>query len=175
MTSRVEHPLRRPTRLRVWDYTSAGGYFVTIGLQNRERRFGDVIDHVMHLNQAGEMVTSAWIANVERYPDVVLDAFVVMPDHVHAIVAIGTDPSIPEPSAGLVRLVQSFKSITTVEYGRGVRAGTYPPYDRVLWQRGFHDHIIRNDRDLDRVRAYIEGNPARWTEKHAADLDEWRE
>lgn len=166
MPGHADHPERKPTRLPAWDYASAGGYFITTCLQQREPRFGSVIHGAMRLNAAGEMVTATWIANAVRYPGVVLDAFVVMPDHLHAIVYIGAAPSVSEQRAGLSRLMQSFKSITTLEYGRGVRAGLHPPYDRVLWQRSFYDHIVRDDRDLERVRAYIEGNPGRWTEKY---------
>jgi putative transposase len=92
--------------------------------------------------------------------------FVVMPNHMHAIVCLGTDPEMDTSGATLTRIVQSFKSITTVEYGRGVKVGDWLPFDRVLWQRGFRDRILRSDQALDVARSYIEGNPGRWQARH---------
>ena len=61
--------------------------------------------------------------------------------------------------------MRSFKSATTVEYGRLVKSGPRPRYDKILWQRSFHDRILRDDRALENARAYIKGNPDRWLEK----------
>lgn len=55
-----------------------------------------------------------------------------------------------------------FKTVTTVRYSHAVRALGWPPYDRRLWHRNFYDHVVRDDRDLDRIRGYIESNPANW-------------
>ncbi len=140
-------------------------YFVTICVQHREPRFGDVVEGQVRLNGAGEMITSTWEANIDRYPGSALDAFVVMPNHIHAIVFLGADPKHHESKSQLSAIVQSFKSISTVEYTRGVRSGTYPPFDKVLWQRSFHDRILANDRALESAHAYTEGNPGRWTER----------
>jgi len=159
------HPVRKPTRLRHFDYASCGMYFVTICVQHMESRFGYVVDGEVALNDAGAMIASTWGENIHRYRGSALDAFVVMPNHLHSIVFIGTDPNNPETDTSLNKIVQSFKSISTVEYARDVRAGKYPPFDKVLWQRGYHDRIFRNDRALDGARAYIEGNPGRWMER----------
>jgi REP element-mobilizing transposase RayT len=130
-----------------------------------QTRFGSIEDGEARLNDAGAMVADCWLSNVSRYPSAALDQFVVMPNHMHAIVFLGTDPGLPERGASLSRIVQSFKSITTVEYAKGVRLGTFPPFERVLWQRGFHDKIIRNDRALEAARLYIEGNPGQMQEQ----------
>lgn len=140
-------------------------YFVTICVQHMTSRFGQIGNGEVRLNDAGEMIASTWGANIERYAAAALDAFVVMPNHLHGIVFLGTDPDTPLAIKGLSGIVQSFKSISTVEYARKVREGTCPPFDKVLWQRGYHDRIIRNDRGLDAARAYIEGNPGRWMER----------
>jgi REP element-mobilizing transposase RayT len=165
MSGMYERPVRKPTRLREFDYASAGVYFITMCVQHMEPRFGAIMDGEIVPNTAGEMVARLWEENITRYPGTELDTYVVMPDHMHAIVFLGTDPNI-DHNASLTRIVQSFKSLTTVEYTRGVKAGIYLPYDRVLWQRGFNERILRNDRELDIVRAYIESNPARLQEKH---------
>ncbi|MGH2558284.1 MAG: transposase, partial [Thermomicrobiales bacterium] len=67
-----------------------------------------------------------------------------------------------EPKPSLSQIIQWFKSMTTNDYIRGVKVDGWPSFNKRLWQRNYHDHVIRNDRDLDRIRAYIEGNPARW-------------
>jgi putative transposase len=161
----------RPARISGYDYAAAGIYFITICVQHMEARFGAIENGEIRLNAAGEMVTRVWQENIERYPGAALDLFVVMPDHMHAIVFLGTDPSATHKSASLTRIIQSFKSLTTVEYARGVKQGICPPYDRVLWQRGFHDRILRNDRELERARAYIEANPGRAQEKLDSAID----
>lgn len=165
MDQHSRRPVRKPTRLPRFDYASAGMYFITICVQGMESRFGEIANADVRLNEAGEMVAELWEENAERYAGIALDAFVVMPDHMHAIVFLGTAPDLREQDPTLSRVVQTFKSITTMEYSRGVREGRYPPYDRVLWQRSFYDKMLRNDRALAAARAYIEANPANAAEK----------
>jgi len=153
------HPVRKPTRLAHFDYANCGIYFVTICAQHRETRFGDIIDGEVCLNRAGIMVAEMWETNAGRYTDVALDQFVVMPDHLHAILFLGTNARRETATESLNTIIGSFKSLTTLEYATGVHSGIYPPFDRVLWQRSFHDRIIRNQRDLDIARRYIENNP----------------
>lgn len=160
-----QRAVRKPTRIPGFDYAAAGMYFVTMCVRHMEPRFGAIENGEVRLNAAGEMVARMWRRNIERYQGVALDLFVVMPNHMHAIVFLGTDPSASDKRASLTQIVQSFKSSTTVEYTRGVKQDVYPPYDRVLWQRGFHDRILRNERELQRARAYIEANPGRAQEK----------
>lgn len=128
-----------------------------------ETRFGTVEPTGVVLNDAGCDIKVLWAGIPQRYPSVGLDVYVVMPNHLHGIVVLGTDPDTNPPSLSVI--VGQFKSVSTAAYSRGVHAGSYPPFDRLLWQRGFHDHIVRNERSLDEVRRYIEGNPARWWER----------
>ena len=99
-------------------------------------------------------MAETWESNAGRYTDVALDQFVVMPDHLHAILFLGTDARTETATESLNTIIGSFKSLTTLEYATGVRSGIYPPFDRVLWQRSYHDRIIRNQRDLDRAPLY---------------------
>lgn len=158
----MQYPVRKALRLPDYDYSEPGMYFVTVCTRHMECRFGEVVEGRVMLNRAGGMIAESWQANGDRYGEAILDSFIVMPNHVHAIVMLGTDPDPDSPVCSLSRVVQSFKSLTTVTYTRGVQAGEFPPYERTLWQRGFHEHIIRNDRSLEAIRAYIEANPARW-------------
>jgi REP element-mobilizing transposase RayT len=75
-----------------------------------------------------------------------------------------TTPATGEPQPSLSQIVQWFKSMTTNDYIRGVKEDGWPPFRKRLWQRAYYDHIVRDERDLDRIRDYIDGNPSRWAE-----------
>ncbi len=158
------HPERRSPRLMGFDYSRTGAYFVTVNVDDLRRRFGEVVDGTLALNGAGTLMEECWLRIPKRFPTIELDAFVVMPNHFHGIVFI-TETGAPDPPS-LSRVMQVFKSESTIAYRRGVRAGTFPPYQRSLWQRGFHDPIIRNAVRLKYARAYIRNNPMRWHEAH---------
>jgi REP element-mobilizing transposase RayT len=103
------------------------------------------------------MVIDEWLRISDRFSNISMDEYCVMPNHFHAIVGIGIDgPS----DASIPRIIQAFKSRTTVSYGSGVRENGWPPFRQRLWQPGYYDHIIRNDLDLDRIRDYIAANPS---------------
>ncbi len=158
-------PTRRSPRIPGYDYTQAGAYLVTISIDDRTDRLGGIEGFEMHQNSAGMIVESAWNRVPEGFASVELDAFVVMPNHFHRIVFLGTDPALEPPS--LSAIIQAFKSETTIEYGRGVKAGMYPRYRRALWHRSFHDRIIWDERILNLAREYIQDNPRKWQEAHA--------
>ncbi|HOT36898.1 MAG TPA: transposase [Candidatus Latescibacteria bacterium] len=182
----VDKPVRRNTRLAGFDYTQAGAYLITVVTRRRVCVFGDVVDGEMRVNPAGEMVDAVWRELPAHYPGVKIDWHVVMPNHFHGIVvltdanerAVGAGPRArPQPNAdengrpqgvaptmGLSDVLQRFKSLTTNEYIRRVASDGWPPFSRHLWQRSFHDHIIRDDDDLARVREYIALNPAQWAD-----------
>jgi len=162
-------PVRKSPRLNGFDYATAGAYFVTICTQRMEPRFGSVEAGVLMLNDAGRMVASHWEANIERYPDAMLDTFVIMPNHLHAILFLGSNPSVASHRTSLVQIVGSFKSLTTVTYARGVRDGLYDAFSGSLWQRSFYDRMLRDDRALDAARLYIEGNPSRWEARSGSE------
>jgi REP element-mobilizing transposase RayT len=136
-----------------------------------EPHFGSVENGVLTLNDAGQMVASLWRANIDRYSGAALDAYVVMPNHLHAIVFLGTDPAKSGPGTSLVQIVGSFKSSTTVNYIRGVNEGIYSPFDKTLWQRSFYDRMLRDEKTLKAARLYIEGNPGRWEERAESDRE----
>jgi REP element-mobilizing transposase RayT len=143
-----------------FDYSTSGAYFITICTQNRESRFGEIIEGEMHLNPAGRMVEKCWLAMQERFEMLHIDEYIVMPNHFHAALFILDIPAAVK--AKLFHIVGAFKSITSVEYIHGVNGLGWPPFDRQLWQRNFYDHIIRNQRSLDAIRLYIRNNPANW-------------
>jgi len=139
---------------------------VTVCVKDRVKRFGEVKDGRMMLNEYGEMVNRYWGEIPGHYKDVALDQFVVMPNHVHGIIIIvgtivGTEQcSVPMKCVKRVsisRVIKSFKDITIKQMRS--RYGVY-----FSWQRSFHDHIIRGEGDLTRIREYIRNNPLKWEE-----------
>jgi len=166
MEGRVNHPRRKNMRLATFDYRNPGPYFVTICLNTREPLFGRVENGLMLLNDPGECMQHLWLSLPERFPTIILDAFVVMPDHLHGILTLH-DGSTIQPGLFLGNVVKAFKSQTTTAYIHGVRQLGWPPFAGKLWQYNYYEHIIRDDRDLDTKRAYIEGNPACWQDRHS--------
>ncbi len=179
---------RRSIRLRTHDYAAGGTYYVTICAEERRRLFGVVVNGRMALNDAGRMVTH-WFRELEnKYPDVLCDAFVCMPDHVHFVVRTGFESNGNGPvganlcvrpladaepfGAGnhggeyagspLRNVVAWFKTMTTNAYIRRVKQSGWPPFPGTLWQRNYYEHIVRDAADLARIRAYIRDNPANW-------------
>jgi REP element-mobilizing transposase RayT len=138
--------------LQTHDYARPGAYFVTTCTSGRECLFGDVVDGIMLLSDLGQDVSSVWNALPERFPGLALDHFIVMPNHVHGILVLGTS------SQSISVIVRVFKSLSAHRLGlRRTGKGA------LLWQRGFYDHVIRDDADLARIREYVDTNPARWS------------
>ena len=217
---------RRSIRLRGYDYTQAGAYFVTIVIQDRACMFGEVVDGHMRLNDAGRMVANEWGALCSRFINIDLDAFIVMPNHIHGVIviagtigpdgstagaslvgaqfttgaettgatvgaalvgaqsptgdivdivgaplvgaqstrAIGASRATTRVAPTLGKIVGAFKSSTTVAYTRGFKTQGWSPFRGRLWQRNYFEHIVRNEESLHRIRQYIAGNPAHWTD-----------
>ncbi|MBM3151977.1 MAG: transposase [Chloroflexi bacterium] len=170
---------RHSLRLRGYDYSQAGFYFITIVTQGREALFGEVVDGEMRLNRYGEIIQRWWNEIPKHFPNVELGAFVIMPNHLHGIIIIhenrrgtvpvtqggetlqpgGETPPLRKPTLGQVAAY--FKYQTTKEIN-ALKGG---PVTRI-WQRIFYDHIIRNQHDLELTWLYIESNPARWGVDH---------
>jgi putative transposase len=162
-------PTRRNTRLPAWDYRHPGPYAITICAEHRWHMFGAGENGAIILNHAGQMVETVWQEMPTEFPGVTLGAFVVMPNHLHAILWLLGGDSTSGPMLGTV--VQRFKTITTIRYAAEVNAGRWASFDGRLWQRNFYDHIIRNDADLVRCERYIRANPANWVTDIDRDPD----
>ena len=163
---------RRSIRLREYDYAQPGAYFVTMVTNDRECSFGEVLDARARLNEYGEIVRQEWVRTAEIRSEIVLDVLIVMPNHVHGILfirppeepTVSNRPVGPHGRAPLHRpprtigsFVAGFKSIVTKRIN--VLRGT-PAWP--VWQRNYHEHIIRDDDELRAKREYIALNPARW-------------
>jgi len=154
-------PQRKSPRLQGYDYRQAGAYFVTLVTWRRIHLFGRVQENEMALTAAGEIASACWVALPEHHPGVELDAFVVMPNHVHGVIFIGNTPNtdMHPPAASLGTVIGSYKSGVT----RRIRETMADPGLQV-WQGRFHDHIIRDEADLYRIQTYLLDNPSRWAE-----------
>ena len=170
--------LRRRDSLRLpsWDYASEAWYFVTICTHRRELLFGEIVDGQMVLHEFGEIVHEEWKRSAEIREELNLDSYIVMPNYLHGIVIFNpVDQTQPERShrprvgahgrAPLHRLprtlgsfIAGFKSRATKQINE--RRGTP---GSAVWQRGFYDHVIRDQTDLARIRRYIRLNPMRWS------------
>jgi len=159
---------RRSIRLRGWDYARPGCYFITVCVEGKEHRLGEVVEGEMIRSTVGEMVDLVWKHIPRKFEGVELDDDVIMPNHFHAIVRItGAEPHVganrrTHSGVSLHRIVQWFKMQTTNEYIGGVRESNWAPFRGRLWQRNYYEHIIRNARELELTRDYIATNPVRW-------------
>ena len=161
--SAIHH--RRSIRLRGYDYSSAGAYFVTMCAQNRELLFGDIVEGSMILNGAGMMVQTVWDEIPSHYPGIEIDEFIVMPNHLHGIIIIVGAAPRGRPGSGQLSLpdiAHRFKSMTTKRHVDGVKQNGGRAFPGKLWQRNYWEHIVRNESGLNRIREYIRNNPARW-------------
>jgi len=175
---------RRSIRLKGFDYSSEGAYYVTIVAQGRECLFGEIVDGEMRLNEYGKIVQKWWNEIPIHFPNVELGAFIIMPNHVHGIIYIieerrgevlsprnnpnannlnannkgGETPPLRKPTLG--QIVAYFKYQSTKEMNRIETPNAITRF----WQRNYYEHIIRNEKELQQKTDYILDNPSRWDE-----------
>ncbi|QCR22521.1 transposase [Pontibacter sp. SGAir0037] len=178
----MAHPERKRNRLSGYDYSSEGLYFVTSCVQDRVHAFGEVVEGEMRLNRFGLIAEQQWYWLHERYPNVVLHEFVVMPNHIHGIIQLDNSTTstplsekgpvppgaIGRPEHGLTTLTSPGskpKSISGImgayktTSSKLIRQAGMPEF---AWQRSFHDHIIRNNIAYNNIADYILNNPSLW-------------
>jgi REP element-mobilizing transposase RayT len=155
---------RRSIRLRGYDYSQPGMYFVTICTHNKEHLFGEIVDGEMIPNEHGLIINQCWHRLPRHYPHAEMDSFVLMPNHVHGIIAIllrggfiNRGGFVNPPLHPLSEIVRGFKTYSA----RRVNVLRRTP-SRALWQRNYYEHIVRNDDELNKIREYIRTNPLRW-------------
>ena len=152
------------TRLRGWDYASDGTYYITICTFGRERYLGKIANGKMQLNAFGAIVEKCWFDLPNQYKNIVLNAFMIMPDHIHAIMIItntnvntGLRPVSTTPISTIFEFVRALKSFSS----RRMNELDISP-GKTRWQSHFYDHIILDERELYRIQQYIHNNPAVW-------------
>ena len=182
MTNNPTSHRRKSIRLQGYDYSQAGLYFITVCTHNRVPLFGEIVDGVMALNAAGQIVEKCWCAIPEHFPQVTVDEFVVMPNHVHGIITIGennvgandvrannvrANDYLPQPSNEIPRSLQHGTSRTIGSMVRGFKIGVTRWFRantdiHKVWQRNYYEHIIRNEDSYLKIADYIQTNPQRW-------------
>jgi putative transposase len=156
------YPQRRDIRLHSYNYSWQGAYFVTICTHDKQSLFGNIIEGTMKLNSCGAIADSVWKAIPLHYPEVNNNVFIIMPNHIHGIIIIQNAKRAgqrPAPTKGhpLSEIVRAFKSYTSREINE---RSSYP--GTKVWQRGYYEHVIRNEEEYTRIGDYILFNTARW-------------
>jgi putative transposase len=174
---------RHSIRLKGYDYSEEGAYFITLVTHHREYLFGNVVDGEMQLNEMGWIVKTSWndLQNHNKYIE--LDEFIIMPNHVHGIIIIDTPVGVgskptpeyfykssssdknrpfraghgPAPTTGLFEIVRQLKTFSSkrINECRGTPCIS-------VWQRSYYDHIIRSEKDYNNIANYIAMNPSNW-------------
>ncbi len=193
MISVAEERHRRSIRLPGYDYAQPGAYFITVVTAGRQSIFGRIVDAEMHASRVGDIVRYEWHDLPRHFPFLELGAFVVMPNHIHGILVIRprvgatrlgpntalesngtfppTDVDSPEGSPlqgqrptgprckSLGAIVGQFKSRVTRRIWKLPHMHLVP-----LWQRNYYEHVIRDQREWERIHLYIESNPVNWSQ-----------
>ncbi len=176
MPTRSQKFYRHSIRLPDYDYSQPGFYYVTICARDKKLMFGEIANGEIYLNEAGSIVQAVWSSMPERFPHVKLDAYMIMPNHMHGIIellesdvdrannasraaqSIVSERNVINPlsarkRAALGEIIRAFKGATT----NCIRTKVRPDF---AWQEDYYEHIVRNDKDLERIRKYIFDNPA---------------
>jgi putative transposase len=164
---------RKSNRLRDYDYSKSGYYFITICTKNREEWFGKREGGEMCLNKFGEIATNFWAEVTAHFKHVGIDEFSVMPNHVHGILIIEENMvgnaymrshkgnafmhSLQDKTKMLLsKIIQQYKASVTRKINSLQNEFGFE------WQKSFYDHVIRNEKSLDNLRQYIMDNPLKW-------------
>ncbi|WP_044117824.1 transposase [Alkaliflexus imshenetskii] len=188
MTEKFQNKYRIPSaRLQNWDYRWDGAYFITICTQNRKCCFGEIENGKMILSEIGKIVETEWLKTTDLRPDMnlQLDAYVIMPNHFHAIIIIGkndynnkrgverrdaihcvstTDTTTTTNKPTKNQFGPQSKNLASIIRGfkTGVTINARKLYPNFAWQPRFHDHIIRDNDSFKRIQTYILENPIKW-------------
>lgn len=161
-----KYPTRKNMRLPHYDYSQNGAYFITVCTQHRVIMFGDITNGEMCANPAGKLVEEAWNFIPSLHADYHLVEFQLMPNHIHGILLVmESDESNQVNSArrnSIGTVIQRFKMYTTSQYIEGVKARGWKPFPGRLWQRGYYEHVIRNEVEMYELRKYVRDNPLKW-------------
>ncbi|PJC30817.1 transposase [Candidatus Roizmanbacteria bacterium CG_4_9_14_0_2_um_filter_36_12] len=166
---------RKPNRLKNFDYSSSGWYFVTICTKNRQEYFGKIVNNKMVLNEYGRIVEKCYLDLINHYSNCLLDVYQIMPNHIHGIIIIKNKKQIinvgtihelslqkefisdwKQRRHMLLPIIIGFFKMNSSKSIHNLGLNSFQ------WQRSFYDHIIRNEKSLQKIRQYIQDNPKNW-------------
>ena len=159
MDNKKEFPKRKSTRLKNYDYSKTGAYFITICTKDRKKLLSSIVGEgspLPKLSICGDVINN-WIQKIpEKYLNVSVDSYVIMPNHIHLILSISGNDGRGNPSPTVVDVIgwlkyQTIKEINEMRISK-----------ESIWQRSFHDHVIRDRNDYDKIAKYIYENPIKW-------------
>jgi len=152
---KLQLPLRKSIRLKGYDYSLAGLYFVSICCQDRICRFGKIENGKMILNEFGNIAYNGLVDLPNRFLNIELDVFIIMPNHIHVIIILNS-----QTNTTIADIVGAYKSLVS----NGC-LDIYKSKNQIMgkfWQRNYHEHIIRNEKSYNTISDYIENNPGTW-------------
>jgi REP element-mobilizing transposase RayT len=161
---------RRSIRLKGYDYSQAGAYFITICVQNREHIFGKIEKGIIILNDYGKIVENQWQWLFKQYDYLKMDQYCVMPNHFHGIIWInpavvvgnGRDRSLRDNNDRSLRKIKPIPELIGAFKTTSSKMIHLSGNHNFKWQKSYHDRIIRNDDELIRIKAYIINNAQNW-------------
>lgn len=156
---------RRSIRLQGYDYSKAGSYFVTICIWQRECLLGNITNTNFELSRYGQVVQFNWNILEQKFKNVKLDEFIIMPNHIHGIIILTKSEEQP-----LAEVIRSFKTSSARRINQLRNSKGIP-----VWQRNYYEHIIRNEESMDKIREYIINNPLSWQQDqlHPNNPSKW--
>ena len=158
-------PNRKPTRLKYYDYSQNGYYFITICTHNKQKTLCDIVGEglalpLINLSPIGLIAERELLNVTMHYSNVIIDKYVIMPNHIHLIIRISERINpFPTKKFDISNIVGKYKAAVTRKVGNAFMHSEKP-----LWQRSFHDHIIRDENDYLKIWNYIDTNPQKWRE-----------
>ena len=166
-----ELPKRKQIRLKDYDYSQNGYYFITICTHNRQNLFGEINDGKIRLNDIGNIVDFTW-NDLINHNDIKLHKCIIMPDHIHDIIEICNchrrerSVTVPESSNyhyGIPEIIRQFKTYSSKRINELLKRNGYEPFPTgTLWQKSYYEHIIRDENDYITKAEYILNNPLKW-------------
>ena len=151
---------RKQIRLENYDYSGNSAYFITICTFHRIRLFDSIVGANLCVRPSNaDKLIEKWLFKLEnKYKNVAIDKYVIMPDHIHFILQqTGAHAGAPLPE-----IIKWFKTQTTDEYIKGVKSGVFQPFEKHIWERNYYEHIIRNQNDYNEIWKYIDENPLKY-------------
>ena len=151
-----DFPKRKPNRLRDYDYSTPGAYFITICAKDRKQLLGKIVGddaHIVPKNYLSNygLICDKYINSINvKYENVTVDKYVIMPNHIHLIIFLNGTMWASSPTNNIESIIRSFKTMVTKEIGISI------------WQRSYHDHVIRDENDYKKIWEYIDNNVTQW-------------